>query len=170
MPGSRLSHHLRSMASYPFKFASKGNKALRTKTIQLVVGYIAVLVMQCSLSAAARAEPALLTSADRSACGAFSVISDLVHESLLPDPGPGSEGSSRTYDLVGLANALNNIDKQGISPDLDHDLTAYVYALATVGAAINHNEPTDYGDLRMTRDKLADRCQLWNMSRYNGPS
>ncbi|SLC71624.1 Uncharacterised protein [Mycobacteroides abscessus subsp. massiliense] len=146
----------------------KGVKTLRHKKLQFVIGWVAVLAAQCGFAAGARAEPALLTSADRSACGAFSVISGLVHESLLSDPGPGSD-FSRTYDLVGLADALNNIDKEGISSDLDRDITAYVYELATLGAAINHNEQPNYAGLRTTRDQLADRCQLWNMSRYHGP-
>ncbi len=96
------------------------------------------------------------------------MTSALVHESIVPDPGPGG-APSRTYDLVGLANALNEVKGQGMSPDLDGDLTAYVYALTEVGAAINHHESTDYGNLYRARDIVADRCELWDMSRSDRP-
>lgn len=92
------------------------------------------------------------------------MTSALVHESIVPDQGPAG-APSRTYDLVGLANALNETKGAGIAPDLDGELTSYVYALATAGASINHHEPTDYGNLYKTRDAVADRCELWDMSR-----
>lgn len=94
------------------------------------------------------------------------MASALVHESTVPDPGPAG-APSRTYDLVGLANALNDVKGQGIAPDLDGDLTSYVYALAEVGASLNHHEPIDYGNLYKTRDAVADRCELGDMSRSN---
>ena len=138
------------------------------RPVGVVVAAGAALVGAWCFAGSARADPAPLTPADLSACGAFSETTSLVHESTVPDPGPGG-APSRTYDLVGLANALNNVEKHGLSPDLDDDLTAYAYALTTVGASINHHEPTDYGDLYTTRDKVADRCELWSMSRSNRP-
>lgn len=135
----------------------------------VVVGACTALIGAWFLAGSAHADQVPLTSADRVACGAFSMTSALVHESIVPDPGPGG-APSRTYDLVGLANALNDeVNQPGVSADLHDDLSAYVYALAEVGAAINHHEPTDYSNLSKTRDKVADRCELWNMSRSNPP-
>ena len=138
-----------------------------------VVGVAAASVWL--LAGSAHADPAALTSADREACGAFSMTSALAHESIVPDPGPGG-APSRTYDLVGLANALNEVTnplsaagRRDISPGLDEDLHSYVYALTTVGAAINHHEPTDYGTLYKTRDTVADRCELWDIFRSDRP-
>lgn len=104
------------------------------RTVGAVAATAVVGVWCCAGSA--HADPVALTPADVGACGAFSVINDLVHESMVPERGPGG-ASSRTYDLVGLANALNNVEKRGMSAGVDDDLTAYVYALTTVGAAIN---------------------------------
>jgi hypothetical protein len=135
----------------------------------------AALASAWILAGSAHADPAALTSADREACGAFSMTSALVHESTVSDPGPGG-APSRTYDLVGLANALNEVanplntvNGRDLSRDLGDDLHAYVYALAEVGAAINHHESTDYGNLYKTRDTVADRCELWDMSRSDRP-
>jgi len=90
-------------------------------------------------------------------CGAFAAIDDLVEESTVPDPGPAGL-PSRTYDLVGLANALN-LQRPSLSADLDTDVAAYVYALTEAGAALNHHEPTDFTDVTATRERLVHRCQ-----------
>jgi hypothetical protein len=84
-----------------------------------------------------------LGSPDVQKCGAFSAIDTLVHESMRQEPGPG-QTPPRTYDLIGLASALNNARAEGISsPALDSAITAYVYALTNLGAVINHHEPVD---------------------------
>lgn len=140
---------------------------MRTMRVRLVCTG-AALSGAWLLAGSAHAEPAALTAADRAACGAFSMTSALVHESIVPDPGPAG-APSRTYDLVGLANALNEVKGQAIAADLDGDLTSYVYALTEAGASINHHEPTDYATMYKTRDAVADRCELWDMSRSDRP-
>ncbi len=106
----------------------------------------------------AHADPAPVTAADVAVCGAFAAIDHLVQESTVPSPGPaGLVG--RTYDLVGLANGLN-LERQGLSTELDGDVGAYVYSLTEAGAAINHHEPTDLAALTTARDQLTHRCPV----------
>lgn len=96
-------------------------------------------------------------SADARVCGAFSAINNLVHESQRPDDGPGPD-SQRIYDFVGLANALNIVDKSDVTPGLNGKLTEYVYALAELGAAINHHEPADSTALTAAERDIHTRC------------
>jgi hypothetical protein len=95
-------------------------------------------------------------------CGAFSAIDTLVHESTRQDPEPGQK-PPRTYDLIGLASALNNARAEG-SPALDSAITAYVYALTNLGAVIIHHEPVDdiesmYVIANMTGHTVTTLCQ-----------
>lgn len=85
-------------------------------------------------------------AADSRACGAFSVINMLVYETLEPEREPGPD-APRKYDLVGLADALNNSVGQGISADLKSALANYVQAVANLGAALNHHEPSVPGEV-----------------------
>ncbi len=108
--------------------------------------------------------------ADVQACGAFSVIDDLVQESLstvytdppppavrVPAPSPGD------HVLVGI-DALSNIDKRGVSGPLAAALNSYVSAGASLGRFLNHHEsPAAAADMRFvlgrTRGAVALLCE-----------
>lgn len=87
------------------------------------------------------AHPTEASIADIQACGAFTAVNWLVRESMDPTPTPGL--SSRTYDLIGLANALNNAYTQDVSEPLDAALNSYIYSLTNLGAILNHGESRD---------------------------
>lgn len=121
---------------------------------------LAVLVSGAAVgcfTAPALADPDATKTPDSRTCGAFSAINNLAQESLWPEPGPASY-EPRKYDLVGLANALNIVDKQGLSTDMNSALTDYIYALAELGAAINHHEPADGFNLASTEREMINRC------------
>jgi hypothetical protein len=64
-------------------------------------------------------------------------------------PGPGGQ-LPRSYDSIGLASALSNIDRSGTSSALDSATNTYIYALANLGAVMNHHEPEDdVGSMRV---------------------
>lgn len=135
---------------------------MRTRTGQLVgqlfLALSAIGVACGCVAAQARADPGAQHDSDSRACGAFTVIKSLVDESQHPDPGPGGQLLPRTYDFVGLANALNVIQRPAVSEDLNASLTTYVYALAELGAAINHREPVDSSALDRATQDLTRRC------------
>lgn len=129
----------------------------------LLIGATIGGVAACS-PAPARVDPAPshvdltpMATPDARTCGAFSAINNLAQESLQPEPSPGPFGK-REYDLVGLANALNTVDKQGVSADLNSAATEYIYALAELGAAINHHESTDGFNLGKAEMKMIHKC------------
>ncbi|OAT69349.1 hypothetical protein AWB85_21545 [Mycobacteroides immunogenum] len=108
-----------------------------TKLIALPV---ALLAAGCGLDSHAR--PTELSIADVQACGAFTTVNWLVHESMDPTPTPAGL-PSRTYDLIGLANALNNAYTQDVSEPLDAALNSYIYSLTNLGVILNHSESRD---------------------------
>lgn len=108
--------------------------------------------------------------ADVQACGAFSVIDDLVRESLntVYTDRPSPEVQMRPplpgdHVLVGV-DALSNIDKRGVSEPLAAALNSYVSAAASLGSFLNHHEPqTAAADMRFvlgrTRGTVALLCE-----------
>lgn len=87
-------------------------------------------------------EPAAVPAGDLQTCSAFSAVDRLVQESTQPDRGPGGS-VHRTYDLVGVADALNNARNWQTSAPLHTAVTSYIYALANLGAVSNLGEPVD---------------------------
>lgn len=82
---------------------------------------------------------------DVTACGSFRVV-DWAVSSAQEDyavPGPGVPGSRPPADLIGLADALSNSVDRAVSSPLAASLRSYVYATATLGAAINHGDPPE---------------------------
>ncbi|SKT85738.1 hypothetical protein [Mycobacteroides abscessus] len=107
---------------------------------KLIALPVALLAAGCGLDS--HAHPTELSIADIQACGAFTTVNWLVHESMDPTPTPAGL-SSRTYDLVGLANALNNAYTQDVSEPLAAALNSYIYSLTNLGAILNHSESRD---------------------------
>lgn len=138
------------------------NPDMRTRTGQLVgqllLALSAIGVACGCVAAQAHADPSAQHDSDSRACGAFTVIKSLVDESQHPDPAPGGQLPPRTYDFVGLANALNMTQRSSVSEELNASLTTYVYALAEVGAALNHREPVDNSALDSATEDLTRRC------------
>lgn len=78
-------------------------------------------------------------------CGAFAIVDQAVaashRDSREPAPG-GAVG--RSTDFIGLANALSaTVGTDFSSEALSSAITTYTYALASLGAAINHGGSTD---------------------------
>lgn len=78
------------------------------------------------------------------ACGAITVIDTLTTETFEHEPYPGKAAPPPDgHVLIGYANGLNNVDRQGLSPTLNAAITAHVYALTNLGAMINHHASRD---------------------------
>lgn len=79
-------------------------------------------------------------------CGSFAAIHQLVRGPRAPEgPAPAGVAPMRPpTDYIGVADALNNTEIEGASPVLNAAIDAYVYAVTTLGAAINHNEAKDH--------------------------
>lgn len=95
-------------------------------------------------SAVATAKPAAPPQpphvAQDRACGAFIAIDRLAHDAIAPAPDPGNPAPKPNgTNIMSYASALQTLDRQGLSAPLAAALNAHAYALANVGALINHN-------------------------------
>lgn len=73
------------------------------------------------------------------ACGAFTAISKLAQEAIAPAPDPGNPTPRADgTDVITYANALQTLDREGLSAPINAALTAHAYALTNLGALINH--------------------------------
>jgi hypothetical protein len=74
------------------------------------------------------------------ACGAFGAIDQLARDAISPSPDPVNPAPHRNgTTIITYANALQTLDRQGISRSMDAALGAHAYALTNLGALINHN-------------------------------
>ena len=72
------------------------------------------------------------------------MIDTLTTETFEHEPYPGKAAPPPDgHVLIGYANGLNNVDRQGLSPTLNAAITAHVYALTNLGAMINHHASRD---------------------------
>lgn len=79
------------------------------------------------------------------ACNSFATVDHIVASQTSGIPDPAGWTSTRPDpDLIGLADALSNTtgSAEAGSP-LTAAMTSYIYSLATLGAAINHQESSD---------------------------
>ncbi|MBN3458437.1 hypothetical protein JNN96_30815 [Mycobacterium sp. DSM 3803] len=77
-------------------------------------------------------------------CGAIKVIDTLTRKTLEQEPYLGKDTPPLAgHALIEYANALNHVDRQGLSTTLNAAITAHVYALTNVGAMINHHSGED---------------------------
>lgn len=76
------------------------------------------------------------------ACASFVTVEHLVQRTVTPDKRP--DGTIRpASNLIDLADTVNNTRRPGLSDPLDRAFTAYAYALASLGAHIDHKQPAD---------------------------
>lgn len=74
------------------------------------------------------------------ACGAFGAIDQLARDAISPSPDHGNPAPRRNGTaIITYANALQTLDRQGISRSMNAALSAHAYALTNLGALINHN-------------------------------
>lgn len=133
---------------------------LRTRSAVARQLLLATAVIGCGAAGytwPAHAQPSTTQTPDARTCGAFAAVNYLAHESLSPAASP-DPAFHRDYDLVGLANALDNVDKSGVSSDLNSAAREYIYALAERGAEINHHESTDHSGLDKSEQVMVNRC------------
>ncbi|GAB5901838.1 hypothetical protein [Mycolicibacterium mageritense] len=91
------------------------------------------------------------------ACGAIKVIDSLTTKTLEQEPYPGKDTPPLDgHVLIEYANALNHVDRQGLSTTLNAAITAHVYALTNLGAMINHHAShEDVGSMVIVVDTTA---------------
>lgn len=91
------------------------------------------------------ASPAGTDVAHERACGSIAMIDKLTNATLDPTPDPGGPKPRpiNGHALIGLGNALNNVDRRGMPATLSAAITAHAYRLANLGAMINHHADTD---------------------------
>ncbi|TXI53500.1 hypothetical protein [Mycolicibacterium mageritense] len=78
------------------------------------------------------------------ACGAIALADALTTKTLEQEPYPGKNTPPLDgHAFIGYANALNLVDRQGLSNTLNAAITAHVYALTNLGAMINHQASHD---------------------------
>ncbi|MBN3459486.1 hypothetical protein JNN96_36225 [Mycobacterium sp. DSM 3803] len=101
--------------------------------------------------------PAGVDVALQRACGAITVVDALTAEQRDGDPYPGKAAPPPDgHALIGYANALNHVDRQGLTTTLNAAITAHVYALTNLGAMINHHAtPEDVGSMAIVVDTTA---------------
>lgn len=119
---------------------------LLSRGVRSAAAVCVLLASGCATHVDAGQGPDTSGVTDSQVCGAFSVVNILVHETMEPGRQPGPD-VPRKYDLVGLADALNNAAGQGMSADLKDALAKYVYAVASLGAALNHHDPSVPGEV-----------------------
>lgn len=80
------------------------------------------------------------SAAQQRVCGAFSVIDTLSHDAAAsPMPTPDSQSPpAHGDDLVGFGNALNQVDRRGVSKPMNAALNAHAVALTNLGALFIH--------------------------------
>lgn len=95
--------------------------------------------------------------AQERACGAIAVIGALTNDSIDPEPYPGKATPPPDGDvIIGYANALNHVERQGLSDTMNASITAHVYALTNLGAMINHHaDHEDIGSMAIVVDTTA---------------
>ncbi len=81
--------------------------------------------------------------AQERACGAFIVVERVSAEVASPTPVPVSQAHPGRGALIGLANALNQVDRRGLSRQMNAALNAHSVALTNLGALINHGASRD---------------------------
>lgn len=99
------------------------------------------------------------------ACGAIGVIDTLSADEFTPERAPGQPApqTSSGRDLIGYADALNAIDRKGLSTTMGAAITAHASAITNLGAMIGHH--ADAEDIRSmavvvetTRTVLREFC------------
>lgn len=84
------------------------------------------------------------SDAQQRVCGAFSVIDTLSHDPAFTVILPGAQGPRpHGDDLVGFGNALNQVDRRGLSEPMTAALNAHAVALTNLGALFNHKASSD---------------------------
>lgn len=89
--------------------------------------------------------------AQERACGAFAVVESLSREVAAPMPVPSGAPNAGRGDLVALANALNQVDRRGLSRQMNAAVNAHAVALTNLGALVNHGA---------SRDDIASMAQV----------
>lgn len=77
------------------------------------------------------------------ACGAFGVVEALSREVAAPVPVPSGAPKAGRGDLGGLGNALNQVDRRGLSLQMNAALNAHAVALTNLGALVDHGAARD---------------------------
>lgn len=68
------------------------------------------------------------------------MIDSLTTKTFEQEPYPGKDTPLLDgHVLIEYANALNHVDRQGLSTTLNAAITAHIYALTNLGAMINHH-------------------------------
>lgn len=91
----------------------------------------------------AESPPAPADVAQERACGAFNVVESLSRDAAAPLATPRGGANSARTDLVGLAGALNQLDRRALSRQMNAALTAHAVALTNLGALIRHDASRD---------------------------
>lgn len=89
------------------------------------------------------------------ACGSISVIDPLTTDELTPERTPGQPAARPAdgNDLIGHANALNAIERAGLSGPMSAAITAHAYAITNLGSMINHgSDPDDIDSMTVVVD------------------
>lgn len=99
-------------------------------------------------------------------CGAFSVLDTLTNDVIAPSPTPGGLPGPASASLVTVANALNTVDRDGLSKSMDAAVRAHVHALTYLGALIDHGGANSDDDVETmtsmvgtTGDTVRELCR-----------